>query len=325
MNLENQQHYIDQTLFFKCSNRLACQLFTSQVNMVEEIESSPRYKLPMSNEFVTTPNSEKKRNLFSGMMKKMMKNVRLPSIFPLSFKVEPQLSLKKTKKVSFRQSSSPRPTIPPKNHARIDDDVVQVSNKLFDQDDNLAAESFAFDSDKVVVQSPCKLDVDTGEDFVFPILPNNPPSISVEETSNLPTSNPTDDPFQKEYSSGGDHHHSADSRSFTQKIPWDGEFELETSDAEVNALSQLSNKLLAANDRFFGCDEKERNPFGMPFIKVDEFPTSIKPPTTHPPGNKEESCSTTRIIKMKKKKKLLHKRDCFLISYYLLGTIPIVV
>lgn len=323
MNLENKKHCIDQTLFFKCSNRLACQLFTSQVNMVEEIESSPRYKLPMSNEFVTTPNSEKKRNLFSGMMKKtkkMMKNVRLPSIFPLSFKVEPQLSLKKTKKVSFRQSSSPRPTIPPKNHARIDDDVVQ--------EDNLASESFAFDSDEDVIQSLRRPDVDTDEDFAFPIVLNNPPNTSVEETSNFPTSNPTDDPFQKEYSSGGDHHRSADSRSFIQKIPWDGEFKLETSDAEVNALSQLSNKLLAANDRFFGCDEKERNPFGMPFIKVDGFPTSIKPPTTHPPGNKEESCSTTRIIKMKKKKKkkLLDKHDCFLIiSYYLLGTIPIVV
>lgn len=73
--------------------QFACLLFTCQVNhldgnLVEEIELSPRHKLPKSNEFVATPNSEKQRNLLSVMMK-TMKNVELLSIFPLGFKVEP--------------------------------------------------------------------------------------------------------------------------------------------------------------------------------------------------------------------------------------------
>ncbi|TQE06852.1 hypothetical protein C1H46_007490 [Malus baccata] len=180
------------------------------------IVSFRQYNTPMepipgvkSNEFVATPNSEKQRNLFSVMMKTMkkMKNVGLLSIFLLDFKVQP---LRKAKKLSFRQSASPRPAHPLKNDGRTDDDIVQVSNELFDHDDNLAAESFAFNRDIDVNQSPrldvdVDVDVDEDEYFEFPILINNP------------TSNPTDDPFQKAYSSGGDQH-STDNHSFIQTI-----------------------------------------------------------------------------------------------------------
>ncbi|CAN6584195.1 unnamed protein product [Malus baccata var. baccata] len=186
--------------------------YNTPMEPIPGVKSSPRHKLPKSNEFVATPNSEKQRNLLSVMMKttKKMKNVGLLSIFLLDFKVEPQISPRKTKKLSFRQSSSPRPAHPPKNDVRTDDDIVQVSNELFDHDDNLAAESFAFNRDIDVNQSPrldvdVDVDVDEDEYFEFPILINNP------------TSNPTDDPFQKEYSSGGDQH-STDNHSFIQTI-----------------------------------------------------------------------------------------------------------